>query len=278
MAFRSISTNATPAHPLVITPPSGLANDDILVAWAIVDNQNAATYTLTGFTTLTGMPINLASAGGTDGGGMWVGYKKAASESGNYSISNTLSATMNGGIACWSGRDTTLFLHRSSVGSNNTANNSPWTGTTAAYSSNTTGLCDQLFIMFSDSKTGGTVTNTPPSGFTTRANVDASFFNSFIASQDAVASGATGVLSGIGTQAAAQSGWACASIALLDGGGGGGRTLFYGSGLDGLSTSGPKQFNPSLGYHRTPAISLAAYHREQSRRHREFMAKVSRAA
>lgn len=30
------------------------------------------------------------------------------------------------------------------------------------------------------------------------------------------------------------------------GGGGGGRTLFYRAGLDGCSTSGPKQFNPSL--------------------------------
>lgn len=57
-------------------------------------------------------------------------------------------------------------------------------------------------------------------------------------------------------------------------GGGGGRTLFLPSGLDGLSTSGPKQFNPSLGYHRTPAISLEAYRREQALKHREFMRKV----
>lgn len=39
-------------------------------------------------------------------------------------------------------------------------------------------------------------------------------------------------------------------------GGGGGRTFFVSSGLDGLSTSGRKQFNPSLGYHRAPRIEL----------------------
>lgn len=32
-----------------------------------------------------------------------------------------------------------------------------------------------------------------------------------------------------------------------DGAGGGGRTLFYRSGLDGLTSTGPKQLNPSLG-------------------------------
>lgn len=60
-------------------------------------------------------------------------------------------------------------------------------------------------------------------------------------------------------------------------GGGGGRTLFNSSALDGLSTSGPKQFNP-LQYHRHPMLSLAGYRREQARKHREFMAKVRRAA
>lgn len=37
------------------------------------------------------------------------------------------------------------------------------------------------------------------------------------------------------------------AIEIKASGGGGGRTLFYRSGIEGLSTSGPKQFNPSLG-------------------------------
>jgi hypothetical protein len=60
-------------------------------------------------------------------------------------------------------------------------------------------------------------------------------------------------------------------------GGGGGRTFFMQSGLDGHSSAGPKQFNPTL-YHRHPSISLEAYHRERERLHRAFMAKVRRAA
>jgi hypothetical protein len=68
----------------------------------------------------------------------------------------------------------------------------------------------------------------------------------------------------------------CAYVTYTPSGGGGGRTLFLGSGLDGLSTNGPKQFNPSLGYHRAPTIEM--YHREQERKHREFMRQVARAA
>lgn len=71
---------------------------------------------------------------------------------------------------------------------------------------------------------------------------------------------------------------ALVGIHVIAASGGGGRTLFYRSGLDGHSSSGPKQFNPSLGYHRHPALSLESYHRERAAAHREFMAKVARAA
>lgn len=221
MAYRSIATTATPAHPLVIAAPAGIVNDDTLVLWVVLDDQNVHTFTPpAGFTALTGFPLQLNSVGGTDGGGMYVATKKAASESGSYSTSNSGAIAMTGGIVCLSGRDTVSYLHRSSVGSNNTANNSAWNITSAAFGSVTSGVCDLVFIGMSDNKTSGTVAHTAPSGHTTRANVsDAGFHNSFCSTQDGVASGATGALTGIGTQAAQQSGWACASIALLGGGG-----------------------------------------------------------
>lgn len=60
-------------------------------------------------------------------------------------------------------------------------------------------------------------------------------------------------------------------------GGGGSSPLLRNSTLDGLGASG-KFFTPPLGYHRTPAISLEAYRREQARTQREFIASVRRAA
>lgn len=69
-----------------------------------------------------------------------------------------------------------------------------------------------------------------------------------------------------------------AAFKIAGGGGGGGRTTFGRSGLDGHSIEGIKQFNPTLSYHRHPTLSLEAYRRDQARAHREFMAKVRRAA
>lgn len=69
-------------------------------------------------------------------------------------------------------------------------------------------------------------------------------------------------------------GWAAVVVAYKTAaGGGGGRTFFMLPGLDGHSSAGPKQFNPTL-YHRHPAISLEAYQRERARKHRDFLAKV----
>lgn len=67
-------------------------------------------------------------------------------------------------------------------------------------------------------------------------------------------------------------------VHVIAGGGGGGRTFRVPTGLDGISSSGPKQFNPSLGYHHAPQITLEAYWRGQAQKHRDFMAKVERAA
>lgn len=222
MGYRSISTVTTPAIPLAIPAPAGIQNDDILILWVVVDDQNVISYTPpAGFTAFSGFPLQLNSSGGTDGGGMWAGYKKAASESGSYSITNSGSDTMNGGIVCISGCDPSAFLHRSSIGTNNTANASPWTMTTAAFSSNTSATCTFVYLGMSDNKPSGTVTHAAPSGMTKQADVsDGTFSNSFCATQDSVASGETGARSAVGTGGGLASGWACVCIALASTGGG----------------------------------------------------------
>jgi hypothetical protein len=67
-----------------------------------------------------------------------------------------------------------------------------------------------------------------------------------------------------------------AYITYTTGGGGGGKLFRLGN-LDGIGSGGPFFANP-LAYHRTPTISLEAYRREQARKHRDFLARVQRAA
>lgn len=228
MAYGSVSSAPTPAHPLVITKPSTTVAGGVLLAWCVIDDQNSWTFTLTGFTTLTGFPIALNSSGGTDGGGMWVGYKyTTGSEPSSYSVSNNGNKDMSGGMVFIANRDASLFLHRIAVGSSNTANNSPWSMATGAYSGGaTSGLCDLVVIGGSDNKPSGTVTHTAPSGFTKRADVsDGTFYQSFVATLDAVAAGDAGSKTASGAGSGLQAGWAICCVALLDdgtGGGGGG--------------------------------------------------------
>lgn len=59
--------------------------------------------------------------------------------------------------------------------------------------------------------------------------------------------------------------------------GGGGSPIRRNTTLSGLGAAGPFFQNP-LSYHRHPEISLAAYARERARAHRDFLAKVRRAA
>lgn len=54
MAFRSITVVSTPAHPLVVTPPSGIADGDLLIAWAFSDSTNALGITAGGVTRTAG--------------------------------------------------------------------------------------------------------------------------------------------------------------------------------------------------------------------------------
>jgi len=212
MAFRSISTNATPATSLVVTPPSGIVDGDILVAWAQSDSSSGTCTFPAGFSVLTGTPLTTT----IDGASFFCATKKAASESGNYTL--TGSVNIIGGVAAFSGRHATLYLHRSSVGSGNTFDASPWDLISAAFPTPVSVPdCDLIFIGGSDSNGVGTVVHTAPSGLTNRADINAgagTFFATFLASQNAVASGVTGAMTGVGTAAGAQAGYACVAIAL----------------------------------------------------------------
>jgi hypothetical protein len=280
MSFRAAAFVTTPANPISITKPAGTVDDDIVILFAFSDSSSTAPGFPAGFVVFTGLPLTST----LDGSIFSAAYKKAASEGASYSVSGPASGTIGGALS-FSGRDTTSFLHRVSVGQRTPTSGgdtSPWTFTSAAFSSNTTGECDLVFIGDSDVDGNVDVTHAAPSGYTIPASGDirSGFFNGFASYKEAAASGVTGSATATGTSAGRSANWMCVHVALLaaGGGGGGGRTTFGRSGLDGHSIEGIKQFNPSLSYHRHPMLSLDAYRREQARKHREFMAKVRRAA
>jgi hypothetical protein len=97
VAYRSSTTyNSFGNTGQSIAPPSGLANDDILVYLIYKENTNAITWP-SGFTQI----LNTTSGSGT-----WtlsVAWKRAASESGNYAPSWTGSTYTDGILAAYSG-------------------------------------------------------------------------------------------------------------------------------------------------------------------------------
>lgn len=214
MAFRSVSVNQTAAHPLSVTPPAGIVDGDILVAWSVSDaSPNSQTFPA-GFVQVTGSPLELSVL---DGSELAVAIKVASGESGNYSLAGT--ANIIGGVAAFSGRDPSTTPHRVSNTKADSGHASPWTITSAAFGSATGLTCDILFIADSDGL-GADAVHAQPSGYT----LDSDFCSAtpfamqgMFAHKDGVASGETGVLAGTGTLAASSAAWSVFAIALAAG-------------------------------------------------------------
>lgn len=214
MAFRSISVNQTAATTLVVTPPAGIQDGDILVAFSVSDNAANTTTFPAGFTAVTGSPITLSSL---DACRIACAIKIASSESGNYSL--TSGTTILGGVAAFSGRNPSVTPHQISNNKSDTGNASPWSITSAAYGSNTTLECDIAFVATSDGL-GADAVHAAPAGYTLDSDFTgggANAIQGMFAHKDAVALGSSGVLTGTGTLAAAAAAWAVFSIALAIG-------------------------------------------------------------
>lgn len=216
MAYRSSSTNAVPALSCSVTPPAGIVDGDILIGWLSSDSAVTGSVALpAGFTAFTGLPVS----SDLDGMAFTAGYKKAASESGNYVFTDTHNIVA--GVICMSGEDASLYLHKQSIGSAGAPGDpTQWDIISAAFASNTTGTCDIVFIGVSDSNVSTAVqamTQTEPAGLTKRATIDnGTFFTGFVATKDGAASGETGAYTAHGDQVGATAGFACAAVALLN--------------------------------------------------------------
>jgi hypothetical protein len=213
MAYRSIASNVVKDTTLTITKPTGTASGDILVFVICNDsNTTPAPSWPTGFVEITGSPQHSTA----DGMYFSAAIKVAGgSEPANYTV--TVATAHIGAIVALSACNNTGVPYRSSVGVNSSANASPWSAVSAAFGSVTALVCDFVFLMGSDVTAAAAVVGTAPSGFTKRADLNDSgpgFLNIMVATQDSVASGATGALTGIGTAAGKSAGWGCFAIAL----------------------------------------------------------------
>ena len=212
MAFRSISTNNVAATGLVVTPPAGIVDGDILVAWTVNDAGSGATTWPSGFVEGPASPQIMAGSG-FDASTFRYALKVASSESGNYTL--TGATAVIGGVAAFSGRVQSTTPHRDSGALSDVGNASPFNINSAAFSSATSTECDIIVIAQADGASAD-IAFAPPTGYTEDADVDESsglHIRQFMfAHKDAVASGETGSLTSTGTGATAA--WAVFAIAL----------------------------------------------------------------
>lgn len=222
VAFRSATTVAYASGVnTVLTPPTGLANGDILLATVSIGAQTTAP-TVTppaGFTQI-GTTTSITDPGGFNvkTGVYW---KRAASESGNYTFTST-TASRTGTMMAFSGCVTSGSPV--DVSSQNTGTGTTLTGTGVT----TTNAADGLVYL---SQNWGDVTGSDPTGFTAIANTAIARTSWKLLS----ASGATGNITATPSGSKTGNPWAVFMVALLPAGGGVANTLTAALGTFSLS-------------------------------------------
>lgn len=211
-----IASDMTPSLSPTVVPGGSITDGDILLDISFTDAANATPALPAGFTAFTGMPESSTFDGLT----LMAGWKKAASESGNYVSTDT--HNMVAVVCTLTGEDATLFLHRQSSQASSTGDPDAWDIISPAFSSITAAICDIIFVGISDNNPGGDVVHTPPAGFSTWLDFgNSGFFNGFIATKLAAAAGETGAYTGQGSLGGAIAGYAALAVALQNAAGGG---------------------------------------------------------
>lgn len=127
---KSTLTTGAARTTSTVTAPASIADGDILLFYLLCDTNGTVTLP-TGFTNFTGSPYNNA---GYLGAGLWIfaAWKRAASESGNYSATHTsrstagMMAAYRGCIASGTPTDATPTTNQG------TSTTPTWTGVTTA--------------------------------------------------------------------------------------------------------------------------------------------------
>jgi len=232
MAFRSISTNegasaASDPMSLTVSVPSGVQDGDIILVVATLDRvvATAVNAVPSGFTQLYFETVT------RDGQFVWVGWKRASSESGTYTLQldNAISQENEYLMqaAAFSGR----IASGSPIGASSSAVEN--TGQSSPVSINATGVTaaagdDLVWISAPDVVSGGIGNgHSPPSGYTERSDAEGYtartlWCNLSIATLDNASAGATGTVTGTFSLTSGDSAWCAFLIALTAAAGGGG--------------------------------------------------------
>jgi len=162
IALRGSPTTATGGEgsgsTLVINKPTGVVENDVLIAWVVWDTT--PTITASGWTQITGSPLSNSDQRGA----FW--YKVAGgSEPSTYTFSGT-SFDRAGGIIAFSGVDTST-----PVEAQGSQTNSSTSSVTAPTITTSTDGAMLVFAGMMDSSAGSTVSATVPGGMTERVDV-----------------------------------------------------------------------------------------------------------
>ena len=162
------------AGTLTITAPSGIVNDDLLVAYLRIDNLGDETVepfcSPPGGWTLYTNTLTQTETGGR-GSASAIFTKKAASEAGNYAFTNDLVTTeeMGGSIVVYSGVDTTTALDVTPSASHYSFNIDDTTPTPPAI---VTVNNNTMVLIFAGSTDPTSITDhAVPTGYTERVDV-----------------------------------------------------------------------------------------------------------
>ena len=201
MAYRdSTSNSASAASSVVVTAPAGIQNDDILIAvvqWG--GNEDQTITWPSGFTQLT------TSNGANNASTFATAWKRASSESGNYTIQAQATDFGAAAISVYSGRHTTNAPVAATPSVDNTQTASPrscpTTGITAVEG-------DDIVYCLCQVDGSADWAHTPPTNYTEREEVGpGSWVDVSLSDRENVSAGATGTLTGTLTLADSSTGF-----------------------------------------------------------------------
>lgn len=206
MAFGNAQSATGSDTTPTVTKPTGTASNDIVIA---ANTYDSSSLTNAWNNSLTNLRQDTNTLDGQRTASAW----KRAGGAEPSSYTSTINSAVSWAIGALNltGRSTSSDPEISSASVNNSGNSSPVTLT----ANGVTALAgdDLVWIAASDcTDTAGPNVFTPPTGYTTRVDVEGAFTRLMIATQDNVSAGATGTVSGSLTLSAGTAAWAAQLI------------------------------------------------------------------
>lgn len=218
MAYRDSTSNAGSGTSLVVTAPTGIQNDDILVAAWVNGGFDGGTITWpAGFTEF----VADGSTSGPNSQTFRTAWKRASGESGNYTIESDINDFCAAAITVHSGRHTTdppVAVATVDTGSAASPVSAAATGVTAVAGD------DIVYVMIQNASSDPWA-HTSPASYTEREEAGpGNWVSMSVSDRENVSGGATGTITGTLTAAGESGGYAVFVVRIPAAAGGGGST------------------------------------------------------